>query len=115
MRFLVDECAGPRLAHWLRLQDHVVFSVFDEARGMADDAILAKAWQEQWVLLTADKDFGERIYRDQHAHCGVVLLRLADERAANKIQVMEKLLAAYTNRLIGSYIVVTEKRIRFAH
>lgn len=105
---------GPRLAHWLRSQEHVVFSVFDEARGMADDAILAKAWREQWVLITADKDFGERIYRDQNAHCGVILFRLADERAANKIQVVEKLLAAYMNQLINNYIVVTEKRIRFA-
>lgn len=39
---------------------------------------------------------------------------LVDERAANKIQVVEKLLAAYMNQLIDNYIVVTEKRIRFA-
>lgn len=115
MRFLVDECAGPRLAHWLRSQDHVVFSVFEEARGLADEAILAKAWQEEWVLITADKDFGERIYRDRHAHKGVILLRLADERAANKIQVVERVLTDYSDRLTGNYVVVTEKRIRFAH
>jgi len=115
MRFLVDECAGPKLANWLRLQNHVVFSVFEEARGMADEVILAKALQEDWVLITADKDFGEHIYRARHAHKGIILLRLADERAANKIQVVERVLTDYSDRLTGNYVVVTEKRIRFAH
>jgi len=36
MRFLVDECTGPRVAEWLRGENHEVFSVFDEARGMSD-------------------------------------------------------------------------------
>jgi uncharacterized protein with PIN domain len=30
MRFLVDECTGPAVAHWLRLQNHDVVSVFDD-------------------------------------------------------------------------------------
>ncbi len=34
MRFLVDECTGPAVAAWLRNQNHNVFSVFDQARGM---------------------------------------------------------------------------------
>ena len=33
MRFLVDECTGPKVAVWLRDQGHEIFSVFDEARG----------------------------------------------------------------------------------
>jgi len=32
MRFLVDECTGPKVARWLREQGHEVFSVYDEAR-----------------------------------------------------------------------------------
>ena len=34
MRFLVDECTGPAVAEWLRKQNHEVFSVYDEARGL---------------------------------------------------------------------------------
>ena len=37
MRFLVDECTGSKVARWLRGENHDVFSVFDEARGMTDD------------------------------------------------------------------------------
>ncbi len=36
MRFLVDECTGPKVAQWLRDQGHEVFSVYDEARGLDD-------------------------------------------------------------------------------
>lgn len=34
MRFLVDECTGPAVAHWLREHGHDVFSVYEEARGI---------------------------------------------------------------------------------
>jgi len=114
VRFLVDECAGPALARWLRQQNHEVFSVFEEARGMQDDAILQKAFAEKWILLTTDKDFGEKIYRESHSHHGIVLLRLEDERASAKIAVVAQLLAQYAEQLPEQYVVVTERRVRFA-
>ena len=43
MRFLVDECTGPRVARWLREQGYDVVSVYEQARGMDDDSILEKA------------------------------------------------------------------------
>ncbi len=46
MRFLVDECTGPKAAQWLREQAHEVFSVYEEARGMNDDDIIQKAFAE---------------------------------------------------------------------
>ncbi len=48
MRFLVDECTGPAVAEWLCNQNHEVFSVFDEARGMNDDNIVLKSQKENW-------------------------------------------------------------------
>src|SRR4030042_2596349 len=99
MRFLVDESTGPAVAVWLRQQGHEVFSVYDEARGMEDDAIIKKAATESWILMTNDKDFGEKVYRERRPHKGVVLLRLDDERAAIKIKTVKQLLASYADRL----------------
>ena len=78
MRFLVDECTGPAVARWLRAQSHEVFSVYEQARGMADHDVLAKAHAENWILITNDKNFGEKVYREKQAHRGVVFLRLQD-------------------------------------
>ncbi len=114
MRFLVDESTGPHVARWLRGQGHEVFSVYDEARGMDDDGVIQKAFAEDWILITNDKDFGEKVYRERRPHKGVVLLRLEDERAASKIETLRRLLDRYSDRLADSYVVVTERRVRFA-
>jgi predicted nuclease of predicted toxin-antitoxin system len=114
MRFLVDESTGPAIAHWLRGQGHIVFSVYDEARGIDDEAVIQKAYAEAWVLITNDKDFGEKVYRERRPHKGVVLLRLDDERAASKIDTLRRLLARYADRLTDNFVVVTETHVRFA-
>lgn len=114
MRFLVDECTGPRVAQWLREQGHDVFSVYEEARGSDDDSIIQKACDENWILITNDKDFGEKVFRGQHSHHGIVFLRLGDNRASNKIEVISKLLGAYSDKLADQFVVVTESRVRFA-
>jgi predicted nuclease of predicted toxin-antitoxin system len=114
MRFLVDECAGPAVAKWLRDQGHQVFSVYEEERGMDDDDIVQKAFFENWILITNDKDFGEKIFRERCHHKGVIFLRLRDERGTNKIASLRRLLKGYSNHLEDRFVVVTESQVRFA-
>ena len=114
MRFLVDECTGPVVADWLKSQGHDVVSVFDQFRGIDDDEVMKRCIDESRILITNDKDFGEKVFRDSTLHKGVVLLRLEDERASSKILVLSKLLQSYSNRLSDSFVVVTEEQVRFA-
>ncbi|MFB2837341.1 DUF5615 family PIN-like protein [Floridanema evergladense] len=114
MRFLVDENTGVVVARWLRSQNHEVFSVYEQARGINDDEILQKAFDENWILLTSDKDFGEKIYREQRSHRGIILLRLQNERSSNKIDTLQRLLADYSEQLPNNFVVVTEQQVRFA-
>src|ERR1700733_5918380 len=106
MRFLVDECTGPKVAEYLRGLGHEVFSVYDEARGADDSEIMRKAFDEAWILLTNDKDFGEKVYRDRLPHRGVIFLRLANERASNKIEVIKRLLDSYSDEIPDRFVVV---------
>lgn len=114
MRFLVDECAGPTVAKWLREQGHEVFSVFDEAKGISDEDVLNMAVAEGRILITNDKDFGEMIFRERRHHKGIIFIRLNDERSANKINVIRHLLENYSERLPGQFVTATETRVRFA-
>jgi predicted nuclease of predicted toxin-antitoxin system len=114
MRFIIDECVGPSVVEWLRAQGHDVFSVFEQARGISDDVVIAKAYDEERILVTVDKDFGEMIYRRRARHRGIVLLRLDDERSTMKIVVLERLLNQYADRIPNQFIVVSEDQIRFA-
>ena len=114
MRFLVDECTGPAVARWLREQGHDVFSVFEEARGISDELVINKAVEEDRILITNDKDFGEKVYQNRGRHKGIILLRLKDERSRSKIEVIGKLLKNSSEKLAGNFAVVTENLVRFA-
>ena len=76
MRFVVDECTGPAVARWLREHEHDVFSVYEEARGMDDRDVVQKAFAENRILITNDKDFGERICREHRPHLVVTETRV---------------------------------------
>lgn len=82
-------------------------------RGMDDEAVIAKAFAENWILIPNDKDFGEKVYREQCPHKGVVLLRLEDERVESKIGALRQLLEGYAEQLPNQFVVVTEKQVRF--
>lgn len=112
MRFLVDECTGPSVARWLREQGYDVLSIYEQARGADDTTVLSLAVQEERILITSDKEFGTRIVRDRQEHRGIVLLRLQDERAANKIRVLSEVLQQYGDQLAGNLVVASEGRIR---
>ena len=114
MRFLVDECVGPKTASWLRSQGYEVFSVFDSNRGADDEWIMKKCFEVRCVLLTNDKEFGDKVFRERARHKGVILLRLKDERPLSMIKVLSHLLRYHSSRLTDSFVVVTEKHVRSA-
>ena len=105
---------GSKVAEWLRSANYEVFSVFDQARGISDDEVLTKAFVENWILITNDKDFCEMIFRERRGHHGIIFMRLDDERAANKIKVLEQLLENYADKLPKQFITVTETKVRIA-
>ena len=115
MRFIVDECTGPAVARWLRQLGHNVVSIYEESRGLEDDEVLERATAENRILVTNDKDFGEMIFREGKTHRGVILLRLEDERAPNKIRVLERLLKHHSDQLEGNFVVATETKVRIVH
>jgi predicted nuclease of predicted toxin-antitoxin system len=115
MRFLVDECTGPRVAEWLASQGHDVFSVYDKSPGAADEDLLDQADAEDRIVVTNDRDFGELIFKGGRSHKGVVFLRLHDERSPSKIRALASLLVNYTEgQLLGQFVVVNETQVRFA-
>lgn len=107
-------CTGPPVAHWLEQQGDDVFSVYDEARGIDDDRLIEIANTQQRILITNDRGFGEKVFRERRPHAGVVFLRLAYERSDNKIHVLSELLKRFSETLPGQFVVVTETRVRFA-
>jgi predicted nuclease of predicted toxin-antitoxin system len=113
VRFLVDRCAGRRLANWLRQQGHDVRDARDEVADPGDAALLRVAVAERRALITIDTDFGTLVYLAGAAHAGII--RLPDVPARSRIALVEQILLGWTEAEIGSaMIIVTGNRIRFS-
>ena len=70
MRFLIDRCAGRRIADWLRDAGHVVVEARLLGPDPGDRALLELAAADNRILLTIDTDFGELIYLRGIPHAG---------------------------------------------
>ncbi|HEY7213015.1 MAG TPA: DUF5615 family PIN-like protein [Thermoanaerobaculia bacterium] len=71
MRFLADESVDRQIVAQLRKQGHEVLYVAELDPGIDDVFILEQAVQLGSLLITADKDFGELVYRQKRARRGV--------------------------------------------
>lgn len=90
MRFLIDRCAGRRLADRLRDNGHDVLEAQALGPDPGDRFLLELAASEDRILITMDKDFGELIYLHRARHAGVI--RLPDVRADERIQLVDQAL-----------------------
>jgi predicted nuclease of predicted toxin-antitoxin system len=111
MRFLVDRCAGRRLAEALSARGHEVLEARSLGEDPGDDALLALAAGEQRVLVTIDTDFGHLVFTQAVQHCGVV--RLPDVPAAERVRLMALVLDRYEPDLAsGAIVTVRRGRVR---
>lgn len=112
MKFLVDESAGLGIVRCLRSLGHDVASVQEDRPGIQDLELCDWANREGRVIITNDKDFGKLVFQARLPSRGVILLRLRDERAANKVRVISDILAGYEGRLVDHFLVASESEVR---
>jgi predicted nuclease of predicted toxin-antitoxin system len=77
MNFVADESVDRQIVELLREDGHTVFYISEESPSISDTEALSKAKSSNAVLITADKDFGELVFRLNQNYDGVILLRLA--------------------------------------
>lgn len=112
LRVLVDAGVGRSVEDWLRQAGHDVQSVRDRDATMDDPDILAWAVQEQRLVITMDKDFGELVYHSGQAHAGVLLLRLEGANREEKVRVVEAIFSQHGDQLGGHFSVFQDGRLR---
>ncbi len=111
MRFLVDRCAGRRLAEWLRGEGHDVVESRSLGADPGDSRLLELAAQDRRVLITIDTDFGRLVFLERQAHTGLV--RLPDVRAEYRIELMRQVLEHHQADLqSGASVTVRGTRMR---
>src|SRR5512134_3248948 len=103
MRFLVDRCAGRKLAEWLELQGHDAVESRLLGPDPGDRALLRRANAERRVLITIDTDFGKLVSLEKQPHHGII--RLPDVPAVRRIELMGMLLDRYLREMTEGAII----------
>lgn len=112
MNFLVDESVDRQFVDSLRQDNHFVLYVAEMEPGISDESVLNLANQRDALLVTADKDFGEMVFRQLRISCGVVLIRLAGLLPETKGEIVTSLMRKYGTEIVHSFTVVTPNAIR---
>lgn len=80
--------------------------------GLGDESVFARSVAFGGVLLTADKDFGEMVFRQQRSPAGVLLVRLAGVKSRVKAAWGAEVIDNYGAALRGGFAVLSPGRLR---
>ena len=112
MRLLANENFPLDAVEALRANGHDVAWIREDARGTSDDKILVRAQEENRIVITFDKDFGELAFRTKlPAQSGVILFRITPISPQYIARVAVQALASQSN-WAGHFSVVEDDRIR---
>jgi predicted nuclease of predicted toxin-antitoxin system len=112
LRLVADENLPRLLVTALRAASHDVLWIRDQHRSMPDAQVLALASQQQRILITGDKDFGDLVFVErQPAPHGVILIRVADALPSDLAQLVVEALARETE-WGGFFSVLGDGRLR---
>jgi predicted nuclease of predicted toxin-antitoxin system len=112
VKLLADERCDALMVAGLRADGHDVLYVKESARGATDVVILQLGAEQQRILLTEDKDFGELVVRLGLPSYGIILLRVAAAASDIKLTRLQELLDDPTRPLAGCLVVVDEEKAR---
>lgn len=112
MNLVADENIDRQVVETLRAAGHSVTTAYELEPGLDDPALLALARSGEALLLTADKDFGELVYRQGQAFFGVVLVRLPGMTPADRAARIAQVLATHAEELPGAFTVVSTASTR---
>lgn len=114
MKVLLDACLSPEAKSQLEAAGHEAVWAGDWREDPGDTAILSQAYQQERVLVTLDKDFGELGVLREARHCGIV--RLVNFRAAQQGPACVQVLASHADDLRQGAIITAEPgRLRIRH
>lgn len=112
MNLLADESVDRQIVDRLRRDGHNVLYVAEMDPGISDDSVLDLANKEVSLLLTADKDFGDLVFRQRLLMQGIVLIRLAGLTPSHKAEIVSTTIDQHSSELQRAFSVISPGAIR---
>jgi predicted nuclease of predicted toxin-antitoxin system len=113
MQLIADENFPLISIRLLRQSGYDVTSVTEDSPGIEDTEVLARAVNEQRIILTFDRDYGELIYRFRlPAPKGVIYLRFRPHSPEEPASLLLNLLQTEELQFEGRFTIVERDKIR---
>ena len=113
MNLLADESVDRRIVERLRQDGHEVLYVAEMEPSIDDAVVLERANERSALLVTADKDFVELMFRDKLLTTGgVILLRLTGLSAERKAESVSDAFSNHAAEFSRHFSVISPGRVR---
>lgn len=112
MKILADENVDFGIIRQLRQKGIDVVSISEDFSGIKDREVLKIASENQYLLITEDKDFGELSYRLKLVHSGILLIRLTDISRKERIELVTETIENHLAALCNNFSVLSKGGLR---
>jgi len=89
-----------------------VIAIRDINPEMEDLHIIELAVKENAFIISMDKDFGELVFKNKLSHKGILLLRLEDAVAEEKLAAIQNIIPQYVDEIKGKFAVYQNGKLR---
>ena len=110
--FVADESVDATITQHLRQNGYSVYSIAESLPSVSDNIVLATAFNNNSVLITEDKDFGELVIRFKLPHVGVLLLRLIGLSANEKNILVLNAIKEHKTEMKDAFTVLDSTNLR---
>ena len=108
MKFLVDANLGRKFTNLIKNTGHDAAFINDISRNASDEDILILSDREKRIVISADKDFGELIFKSGKSSEGVILIRIKTSDPKRRFEMVKDSL----DKAEGNFVVVEEGQTR---
>jgi predicted nuclease of predicted toxin-antitoxin system len=106
LKILLDTCVWGGVAAELRSAEYDVVWMGEFPEDPGDEEILERAFRDNRLLITLDKDFGELAVAQKKPHCGII--RLVNFSIKHQAAVCLRILSTYNKELLAQAIITAE-------
>ncbi len=112
MKFLANAHISRMLCGFLQSAGHDCAHAELRSPALPDEELLRIVVTEARIILTADKDFGDLVFRRLLAVPGVILLRLRVPSEAERLALFQRHWPVIERSVPGHFVVVTNRAVR---
>jgi predicted nuclease of predicted toxin-antitoxin system len=114
MRFIADESCDFKIVQALRSEGFDVFCIAESSPGVSDSSVIQFSIDENRILLTEDRDFGQWVFAHGFSTASVIFFRYPATARTMIAKDIVKFLKENKELISGCFIVIQPGRTRIS-